>query len=171
MQQYKKIIVINKITKSTECKFPPTGWLYSGSNSCRCAASCYTQDMLLSLTEGSQKKNMLDSKWCEQVMLRCSLVIKKKKRSAAYQMKPHLKEPCFCRTPRPSAAYPGSPSWTYPGFLSCTPRSVSPRLELPPALGWKWREGQGGGEKDKTQEKVSDFSLKLKGDKWSEHAE
>lgn len=48
-------------------------------------------------------------------------------------MKPHLKELCFCRTPRPSAAYPGSPSWTCPGSLACTPRSSSPRREWPPA--------------------------------------
>lgn len=70
-----------------------------------------------------------------EVMLQCSLVVGKK--SAAYQMKPHLKELCFCRTPRPSAAYPGSPSWTCPGFLSCTLRSASPRQALPPALGLK----------------------------------
>lgn len=56
-----------------------------------------------------------------------------KRRIAAYQMKPHLKELCFCRTPRPSAAYPGSPSWTCPGSLACTPRSSSPRREWPPA--------------------------------------
>lgn len=100
--------------------------------------------------------NMSDSLWSSDVILQCSLVIRGKK-SAAYQKKPHLKELCFCRTPRPSAAYPGSPSWTYRGFLSCTPRSASPRRELPPASGVKRRKRQG--KKTKRKEAGRHFSF------------
>lgn len=105
------------ISESNSCVFPAT-------------LQCFI------ISNRGRDKHMLDSTWSSEVMLQCWLVISKKK-SAAYQMKPHLKEPCFCRTPRPSAAYPGSPSWTYPGSLSCTPRCASPRRGLPPASGLK----------------------------------
>lgn len=41
----------------------------------------------------------------------------------------HLRERCSCRRSRLSAICPGFPSWTFPGFLSYTPRFSCPPPE------------------------------------------